>query len=86
MPRIDTIVFKSAKTSDFYLYLRADFEFESLPMELRHSFGTPIFVMDLTIDEQRSLARADTLKVLSALEENGFYLQLPPVVHEGRKE
>ena len=55
-------------------------------MELRHSFGTPIFVMDLTIDEQRSLARADPLTVLSALEENGFYLQFPPVVHEGRKE
>ena len=36
--------------------------------------GTPIFVMDLTIDEQRSLARADPLTVLSALEENGFYL------------
>ena len=86
MPRIDTIVFKSAKKNDFYLYLKADSEFESLPMELRHSFGTPIFVMDLTIDEQRSLARADPLKVLSALEESGFYLQLPPVVHEGRKE
>ena len=66
MPSVDTIVFKSAKKNDFYLYLKADSEFESLPMELRHSFGTPIFVMDLTIDEQRSLARADTLKVLSA--------------------
>ena len=85
MPSIDTIVFKSAKKNDFYLYLTADREFESLPMELRRSFGTPIFVMDLTIDEQRSLARADPLKVLSALEENGFYLQLPPVFHEGRK-
>ena len=86
MPSVDTIVFKSAKKNDFYLYLKADSEFESLPMELRHSFGTPIFVMDLTIDEQRSLARADPLKVLSALEENGFYLQLPPFVHEERKE
>ena len=86
MPREDTIVFKSTKKNDFYLFLRADREFESLPKELRKSFGTPIFVMDLTIDEQRSLARADTLKVLSALEENGFYLQLPPIIHEGRKE
>ena len=86
MPREDTIVFKSTKKNDFYLFLRADREFESLPRELRNSFGTPIFVMDLTIDEQRSLARADPLKVLSALEENGFYLQFPPVIHEGREE
>ena len=82
----DTIIFKSAKKNDFYLFIKADREFESLPRELRHYFGTPIFVMDLTIDEQRSLARAEPLKVLSALKENGFYLQLPPVVHEGRKE
>ena len=86
MPSVDTIVFKSAKKNGFYLYMKADSEFESLPIELRHSFGTPIFVMDLTIDERRSLARAEPLKVLSALEENGFYLQLPPVVHEGRRE
>ena len=82
----DTIVFKSAKRNDFYLFLQADRDFESLPRELRQSFGTPIFVMDLTIDEQRSLARADPLKVLSALEENGFYLQFPPVFHEGNEE
>ena len=86
MPREDTIVFKSTKKNDFYLFLRADREFESLPKELRKSFGAPIFVMDLTIDEQRSLARADPLKVLGALEENGFYLQFPPVIHEGREE
>ena len=86
MPSVETIVFKSAKKKDFYLYIRADSEFESLPMELRHSFGTPIFVMDLTIDERRNLARAEPLKVLTALEENGFYLQLPPIVYEGRKE
>ena len=82
----DTIIFKSAKKNDFYLFIKADREFESLPRELRHYFGTPIFVMDLTIDEQRSLARAEPLKVLSALKENGFYLQLPPVVHEAQKE
>ena len=84
MSSIDTIVFKSAKKNDFYLFIKADMEFESLPKELRNSFGKPIFVMDLTIDERRSLARADPLKVLSALKENGFYLQFPPVIHEGR--
>ena len=83
MPSEDTIVFKSSKTNDLYLFMKADRQFESLPSELRHSFGTPIFVMDITIDEQRGLARADPSKVLSALEENGFYLQLPPSVYEG---
>lgn len=85
MPSKDTIVFKSAKKNDFYLFLQADREFESLPKELRQSFGTPIFVMDLMIDEQRHLARADPLQVLSSLEEKGFYLQFPPVFHEGRE-
>ena len=85
MPRKDTIVFKSAKKNDFYLFLRADVEFESLPKELRQSFGTPIFVMDLIIDEHRNLPRADPLQVLSSLEERGFYLQFPPVFHEGRE-
>ena len=87
MPCENTIVFKSAKRNDFYLFLQADREFESLPRELRYSFGTPIFVMDLRIDDQTSLARADPLRVLSSLEENGFYLQFPPaLINSGCEE
>jgi uncharacterized protein YcgL (UPF0745 family) len=36
-------------------------------------------VTTLVLTESRKLARADIHKVMAELNENGFYLQMPPV-------
>jgi uncharacterized protein YcgL (UPF0745 family) len=71
-------VFRSDKNAETYLYLAKGHEFADLPSELQQSFGEPAFVMDLELSTDRKLARVDVEKVMQGLQENGYYLQLPP--------
>lgn len=41
-------------------------------------FGQPQFAMILNLENKEKLANADIAKVKQALEEDGYYLQLPP--------
>ena len=45
---------------------------------MQKSFGEPHYVMRLELDSNSKLARVETQNVLAALDEHGFYLQLPP--------
>lgn len=71
-------IYRSDKKAETYLYLRHDLEFSDLPVELQASFGEPAFVMQLALTRSRQLSRVDVEKVLNALQEPGFFLQLPP--------
>ena len=71
-------IYRSEKKTDTYLYLEDSLEFEDIPAQLQKSFGEPHFVMRLELDSALKLARVDIQNVLDALEEHGFYLQLPP--------
>ena len=73
-------VFRSVKRAETYLYLAQDQVFEDLPPELREAFGEPCFVMTLNLNADRRLARVDAGQVLAHLEEQGFFLQLPPEI------
>ncbi|MFA7097653.1 MAG: YcgL domain-containing protein [Gammaproteobacteria bacterium] len=41
-------------------------------------FGQPERAMELELTPERRLARADAAEVIAKLNENGFYIQLPP--------
>lgn len=75
---IDCWVYKSPRKSEMYLYVAAEDDFEQIPAELMQRFGTPVPVMQLTLDEHRRLAREDVKRVMRNLREQGFHLQLPP--------
>ena len=71
-------IYRSEKKTDTYLYLEESLEFADIPEQLQNSFGEPHFVMRLELDSEFKLAHVYTQNVLDALEEHGFYLQLPP--------
>jgi len=71
-------VYKSSKKSDAYIYLCSKNEFEIIPKQLLDHFGTPEFALEFDLDENRKLAFVDAKQVLAILEEQGYYLQLPP--------
>jgi uncharacterized protein YcgL (UPF0745 family) len=71
-------VYRSDKKAETYLYLAADSEFIDLPADLQQRFGEPAFVMNLDLSAELKLARVDVEKVLQSLQENGYFLQLPP--------
>lgn len=73
-------VYRSRRKAETYLYVADELSFDDLPAELREAFGEPVLVMQLTVDEDRRLARVDTSQLLKKLETEGFYLQLPPEI------
>ena len=73
-------VFRSKKHTDMYLYVDAAEQFERVPQELRKRFGPAVEAMELELTSDRMLARTTAAEVLSAIEGQGFYLQLPPEI------
>jgi len=71
-------IYKSSKKDEMYLYLARKDDFDAVPELLMARFGNPSLVMELELDEQRQLARADVTTVMRRLTEEGYYLQMPP--------
>ncbi|MDF1782275.1 MAG: YcgL domain-containing protein [Alcanivoracaceae bacterium] len=75
-------IFRSSKRTEMYLYVKKGTELDSLPEPLMKQFGDMSLVMDLLLREERPLARADVKKVMAMIQEQGFYLQMPPAEQE----
>lgn len=71
-------IYRSAKRDGMYLYVDKAEGLTRVPEALMNRFGQAEHAMTLLIAEDRKLARADAKKVLQDIEDNGFYLQLPP--------
>ena len=71
-------IYKSSKRPDTYLFVRQRDDFSDIPTALLNQFGQPQFVMLLSLDAKRKLALSDIQQVRDALQDKGFYLQLPP--------
>ncbi len=71
-------VYSSLRKDEMYLYVDKKDELTKVPDALLEMFGPPKLVMDIPLKADRKLARVDTEKVLAGLEEQGYYLQMPP--------
>jgi len=71
-------VYKSLKKNLLYLYISQKDDFSRVPTELLQTFGTLEFVLELELTPERKLAKEDSQKVLASLQEQGFFVQLPP--------
>ena len=72
------VVYKSLRQFDYYLFVKKDDGFSCLPEGLRQILGVLEKVIDLDLDEKRTLAQADVLEVIQQIEEKGYFLQMPP--------
>ncbi|MDP4534673.1 YcgL domain-containing protein [Alkalimonas collagenimarina] len=75
-------VYKSPKKEHTYLFIKRRDDFASVPESLLQTFGTPVLVTILDLNRRTSLAQSDLTKVRAALDEQGYYLQLPPPVDD----
>ena len=73
-------IYKSLKKDELYLYLDKKDDFSSVPETLFKSLGRLQFVMELQLSPERKLAREDVSKVISNLQNKGFFVQMPPVM------
>lgn len=71
-------IFKSNREQELYVYVPQEQGVENIPEALLERMGQLSEVMTINISPDRKLARAEATKVLGEIDENGFYLQLPP--------
>lgn len=68
---------KAQKKEGTYLYIPKKDDFSQVPDTLMQMFGKPIPVMTIKLDG-RKLAQVDIEKVKASLQNDGFFLQVPP--------
>ena len=79
-------IYKSPKKAQTYLFVNKRDDFSSVPEVLMKTFGTPNLVTLINLATKEKLAMADLEKVKKNLEQQGFYLQLPPPQEDLLKE
>lgn len=76
------VIFRCSKKTEMYLYVPYHEDeaalLKELPAGLEKMTGKLDRVMELELTPERKLARVNAADVIAALQEKGFYLQLPP--------
>ncbi|WP_446725233.1 YcgL domain-containing protein [Mixta calida] len=72
------MIYRSPLRDQTYLYVEKKDDFSRVPQELLRGFGKPQLAMVLPLERTKKLANADIEKVKQALQDQGYYLQLPP--------
>lgn len=71
-------VYKSQKKANTYLFLANKNDFSTVPSKLLSLFGAPQFTFEFELTEERKLVIASAKQVISGLQDQGYYLQIPP--------
>ncbi|NVJ60221.1 MAG: YcgL domain-containing protein [Gammaproteobacteria bacterium] len=75
-------VYRSKKKDEMYLYVLKRDDFSKVPDNLLKLFGQPEYALSLDLAKRTKLAREDIQQVKQKLEDDGFYLQMPPPVEK----
>ena len=82
MSRRLVAVYKGSRKPEAYLYVDKARGLADVPEVLVAQFGETESVMIILLDARRKLARADAAEVLARIEDQGYYLQMPPTAAE----
>jgi uncharacterized protein len=75
-------IYRSPKEEGMYLYVKKEDALTKVPDELLRLFGKPQAAMVLLLTPEKKLARVNVNKVMEELNQQGFYLQMPPRTDE----
>ena len=78
-------VYRSSKELDTYLYLPEKDDFSTVPDSLKQVFGRPEFALEFDLSERERLAVTTSDQVMQSIQDQGFYLQMPPRQKSGEK-
>ena len=71
-------IFKGHKKEEMYLYVEQKNGLKSVPDDLLATFGQTESVMGLLLTKDKKFARVTASDVLAAIEDQGYFLQMPP--------
>jgi uncharacterized protein YcgL (UPF0745 family) len=73
------VIYRCERKQDTYLYIEREDDFSGVPDALLKLLGRLEQVMILELTEDRRLAQADPQQVRLSLQQQGYYLQMPPL-------
>lgn len=73
-----SVVYKSSRKSDTYLYVEKRDDFSRVPEALMKQFGSPKFVMLVALTKHDKVANITAADFIKKMRIAGFYLQMPP--------
>lgn len=79
---MNCFVYRSNKKSGLYLYLKEKGNFDEVPESLITLLGDMNFSFEFDLGQNKKLVRAEAAEVLRLMNENGYFLQLPPPKNE----
>lgn len=79
-----TSVYRSKVKDNMYLYIPNKDDFTQVPEDLLQLFGKPEFSLQLNLRKRKKLARVELSVVKEALRTDGYYLQMPPSLHDNQ--
>lgn len=71
-------VYRSRRKQQTYLFLPQRDDFSQIPVSLLKLFGEAEFSFEFELSSERKMVLAKASEVKRNIQENGFYLQLPP--------
>ena len=80
--RIICSIYRSKKKDEMYLYVDKTKALSLVPEALLAMFGKPEHRMDMLLTVDKKFAKAKAEDILSNIDTQGYYLQMPPVREE----
>lgn len=75
---MNCFVYRSNNKPGMYLYLKEKDDFNEVPDSLIKLLGDIDFTFEFDLASDRKLVRAEAKEVLRIMQENGYFLQMPP--------
>ena len=75
-------VYRSNKKPGMFLYLVEKDDFSQVPESLMKLLGEIVFSFEFDLSKDRKLVKAEAEEVLRIMNENGYFLQMPPAKSE----
>jgi uncharacterized protein YcgL (UPF0745 family) len=82
MKKLVCDIYRCANKEGMYVYVDKDDGIDNLPEGLKKRTGRLDKAMTLIIEPGKKLARAKSEDVIIAIENQGFYLQMPPSLND----
>jgi len=79
-------IYRSKSKDQMYLYVLKKDDFSQVPERLMKLFGLPEFSLQLNLGKRNSLARVELSDVKEALDKQGYFLQMPPSIHDNKAD
>ena len=75
---MNCFVYRSNLKAGMFLYLVEKDNFEKVPESLQKLLGDVEFSFEFDLGKDRKLVRAEAEEVRRIMQENGYFLQMPP--------